>query len=153
LLVIAAAEMAQAGKDMAAITKAVSQMVSQNHLLILFDTLEYLAKGGRIGKVKSLVGSILNVKPMVVVKDGELVPSGQVRSRAKGKDKLIEFAHSFEGVADMSMIYSTTPDEALELVGSVTSLPKNKVRVMRVGPVIATHAGPGVMGVAVRLKG
>jgi DegV family protein with EDD domain len=85
LLVIAAARMAKAGKGMAEITEAVRRMVPQCRLFILFDTLEYLAKGGRIGKVKSLLGSILNVKPMVMVRDGELVPSGQVRSHARAR--------------------------------------------------------------------
>ncbi len=152
LLVIAAARMAKAGKGLAEITEAVRRMVPQCQLFILFDTLEYLAKGGRIGKVKSLLGSILNVKPMVMVRDGELVPSGQVRSHAKGKDRLIEFANGFEDVADMCMIYSTTPDEARELADRITVFPRKNIYVMRVGPVIATHAGPGVLGIAVRTK-
>ena len=152
ILVITAARMAKAGKSFAEISAAARAMVPRSRLLILFDTLEYLAKGGRIGKVKSLMGSILNVKPIVAIKDGELVPSGQVRNRAKGKDKLVDFANSFTDVAEMGILYSTTPDEAKELADRVTVCPRKNIYVNRVGPVLATHAGPGVLGIAVLLK-
>jgi fatty acid-binding protein DegV len=55
-------------------------------------------------------------------------------------------------VEDMAVIYSTTPDEAKELANGVTSFPKARVQVTRVGPVLATHAGPGVLGIALRTK-
>jgi len=152
LQVIAAARMAKQGKNLAEISAAVKNMVPNTKVFILFDTLEYLAKGGRIGKAKSLMGAILNVKPMISVKDGELVPSGQVRSRSKGKEKLLEFANSLKGVEDLAVIHSTTPDEAREMANSITSFPKERIHVQRIGPVLATHAGPGVLGIAVRTK-
>jgi DegV family protein with EDD domain len=155
VIVIAAARMAKAGKSAEEIAAAARKMVAGVKLFILFDTLEYLAKGGRIGKVKSLVGSILNVKPMVTVKDGELVPMGQVRSRAKGKEKLIESVKALKDIEDMAVLYSTTPDEAKELADSAakaTGFAREKMSVVQVGPVLATHAGPGVIGIAVRTK-
>jgi DegV family protein with EDD domain len=151
-LVVVAGRMAKAGKKLPEIKAAVEAMVPNTRLLILFDTLENLAKGGRIGKAKSLLGAILNVKPMIVCKDGELLPQGQVRSRAKGKEKLLEFANGAQGVEDMTVIYSTTPEEAQELANSVTSFPKKSIHVVRIGPVLATHAGPGVLGIAYRTK-
>jgi DegV family protein with EDD domain len=155
VIVIAAARMAKAGKSMSEITDAVKKMIPNVKLFILFDTLEFLAKGGRIGKVKSLLGSILNVKPMVTVKDGELVPMGQVRSRAKGKEKLLDMVKNFKDVEDVAIIYTTTPDEASELAESInrmTGFPREKIYVEQVGPVLATHAGPGVLGIGVRTK-
>ena len=155
VIAIAAARMAKAGKSMSEITDATNKMIPNVKLLILFDTLEFLAKGGRIGKVKSLLGSILNVKPMVTVKDGELVPMGQVRSRAKGKEKLLDLVKNFKDVGDFAVIYSTTPDEASELADSInrmTDFPREKIYVEQVGPVLAAHAGPGVLGIAVRTK-
>src|SRR5208283_1934892 len=112
-------------------------------------------KGGRIGKVKSLLGAILNVKPMVTVKDGELVPMGQVRSRSKGKEKLLEMVKNIKDIEDIAMLYSTTPDEASEMADSInkmTGFPREKIYVEQVGPVLAAHAGPGVLGIAVRTK-
>jgi len=89
---------------------------------------------------------------MISVKDGELVPSGQVRSRSKGKEKLLEFANGLKGVEDLAVIHSTTPDEAQEMANSITSFPKERIHVQRVGPALATHAGPGVLGIAVRTR-
>jgi DegV family protein with EDD domain len=155
IIVIAAAGMAKAGKSASEISDAVKKMIPNTRLLILFDTLEFLAKGGRIGKVKSLLGSILNVKPMVTLKDGELVPMGQVRSRSKGKEKLLDMVKNIKDIEDIAMIYSTTPDEAGEMADSIsrmTALPREKIHVVQVGPVLAAHAGPGVLGIAVRTK-
>jgi fatty acid-binding protein DegV len=102
--------------------------------------------------VKSLLGSILNVKPMVTVKDGELVPMGQVRSRSKGKEKLLDSVKNIKDIEDIAIIYSTTPDEANELADSITGFPREKIYVVQVGPVLAAHAGPGVLGISVMTK-
>lgn len=152
LVVIAAARMAKAGKSLKEITEAVHHLLDRNKLLILFDTLEYLAKGGRIGKVSSLLGALLSVKPLATIKDGELVPSCQVRSRAKGKEKLLEFINSCPEAAEVFVAYSTTPDEAKELAAGITVCPPENIRVSRLGPVIAAHGGPGLLGIAIQLK-
>ena len=83
LIVIAAARMATAGKGLSDIADAAKSMVARTKFLMLFGTLEYLAKGGRIGKAKSLLGSMLNVKPILTLKDGEMTPVTQVHSRSK----------------------------------------------------------------------
>jgi len=111
-LVIAASELAKAGKTMAEIETAIKDMIPKIIVLGLVDTLKYLALGGRIGKVQALLGSMLNVKPMLAVKDGVLVPSGRVRSRAKGVDILIEHAKQAVNIQDLTVIHNTTPDEA-----------------------------------------
>lgn len=152
VVVVAAARLAKMGKGLAEIAEAVRRIVTRNKVLIMFDTLEYLAKGGRIGKAHSLLGAILSVKPLVTVKDGELVPSCQARSRSKGKEKLLEFVNSFTDAADVFVAYSTTPDEARELADRITVCPPENIRTGQVGPVIASHGGPGLLGIAVRLK-
>jgi len=152
LVVSAAARMAKSGKNLMEITEAVHQAVARTKLLIMFDTLEYLAKGGRIGKANSLLGALLNVKPLVTTKDGEFVPSCQVRSYTKGKEKLLEFINGFTDAAEVFVAYSTTPDEAKELATHITVCPPENIRTSRVGPVIAAHGGPGLLGIAVRLK-
>ncbi len=152
MIVIAAAKMAKAGKSENEITDAVKKMIPNTKLLVLFDTLEFLAKGGRIGKVKSLVGSILNVKPMVIVKDGELLPMGQVRSRSKGKEKLLDMIEDIKDIEDIAIIYSTTPDEANKMAEDIADFPREKIYVVQIGPVLATHTGPGVLGIGIRTK-
>jgi DegV family protein with EDD domain len=151
LVVIAAAEAAKAGKSLDEVEAVARQTMPKIRLLFLLDTLKYLLLGGRIGKAKALLGSILNVKPMLAVKDGELVPSGQVRTRAKGIDKLFEYVKNAGDIQDLAVVYNTTPDEAealAERIGSVFD--KEKIRMARVGPGLGVHGGPGAMIVAFR---
>jgi DegV family protein with EDD domain len=151
LIAIAAAQMAKAGESMDKIVEGVKQAIPETHLLFLLDTLEYLKKGGRIGKARALLGSVLNVKPMLTIKDGELAPVGQARNRAKGMDKLFEFVKEVADIQDLAVVYNTTPDEAqalAERIGSVFD--REKIRIARVGPGLGVHGGPGAMIVAIR---
>ncbi|APV45086.1 DegV family protein [Dehalogenimonas formicexedens] len=152
LIVIAAARMTRAGKGLTEVADAVRKMVPSTRLLILFDTLEYLAKGGRIGKAKSMLGSILNVKPLLTLKEGEFVPATQAHSRTKGKEKLLEFLKNAKDIEDLAIIYSTTPDEAKELAASITAIPQARIIIAQVGPVLGVHSGPGALGIALRTK-
>jgi len=151
LLVIAATTIARSGKSIQQVVEEVKQTIPSIHLLALLDTLKYLALGGRIGKVQALLGSILSVKPMLATKDGELVPAGRVRSRTKGIDRLFGFVKNALDIQDVAIVYNTTPDEAQALVGRMGSiLPKERIRLARLGPALGVHAGPGVLLVALR---
>jgi DegV family protein with EDD domain len=154
LLTLLGGRMARDGAALADIKAEVEKAIPQIHVLSLFDTLKYLAAGGRIGKAKALVGGMLNVKPVLIVKDGEMHPAGQVRSRAKGIDRLVEWASSFKDIADMSVGHTTTPEESdrlAELLGD--TFPKDKIIKARLGAVMGTHTGPGTLFVALRTAG
>ena len=151
LMAISAVQMAKAGESIDKIVEGVKQAMPESSMLFLLDTLEYLRRGGRIGKAKALLGSVLNLKPMLTVKDGELVPAGQVRTRAKGMEKLFDFVENTGDIQDLAIVYNTTPDEAqalAERIGSVFD--REKIRMARVGPGLGVHAGPGAMLVAIR---
>ncbi len=151
LMVILASKMAKSGKNLEQIVDELQKIIPNVHLLILFDTLKYLVKGGRIGKAKGLLGSVLNVKPMLAMKDGELIPSGQARTRSKGIDRLLGFVNNAKDIQDLAILHSTTPDEAqalLECTGSV--FPKEHTMIARLGPGLGVHGGPGVLAVALR---
>jgi DegV family protein with EDD domain len=151
LVVIAAATMANAGESIDKVVAAAKEAIPQIHLLAMFDTLKYVLLGGRIGKAKALLGSILNVKPMILLKDGELVPAGQARTRAKGMDKLFEFVKEAENIQDLAVVYNTIPDEAHSLVERISSIfDREKIRIARVGPALGVHVGPGLLIVAFR---
>jgi len=146
LIVIAAAEMAKAGESMDKIVEWVKQAIPKTYLFALLDTLEYLKKGGRIGKVKALLGAVLSVKPVLTMKEGELVPAGQARTRAKGIDKLFDFVENAGNIQDLAIVYNTTPDEAQNLaerLGSVFNT--EKIRMARLGPGLGVHGGPGAI--------
>jgi DegV family protein with EDD domain len=120
-------------------------------LLALLDTLKYLLLGGRIGKAKALLGSILNVKPILTLKDGEVVPAGQVRTRPKGLDWLFEFVQGYANIAGLAVVHSTTPDEAEALAERIGSIyDRKKIVMSRLGPVLGVHIGPAALIVAVR---
>jgi DegV family protein with EDD domain len=151
LLAIAAATMAKKGESIDKIVKEVKKTIPKIHLLCLFDTLKYLLLGGRIGKAKALLGSILNVKPMITLKDGEVVPAGQVRTRAKGIDKLLEFGQNAKKIQDLAVVHSTTPDEAKHLAKRLGPVfDQKRIRMSRVGPALGVHVGPGALMVVVR---
>jgi DegV family protein with EDD domain len=146
LIVIAAANMAKKGESLDKIAKEVKRTIPKVHLLALFDTLKYLLLGGRIGKAKALLGSILNVKPMLTLKDGEVIPAGQVRTRAKGIDKLIEFGQNARNIQDLAVVHSTTPDEAQSLAKQLgPTFDHKRIRIGRVGPALGVHMGPGAL--------
>jgi DegV family protein with EDD domain len=151
LVVVVAATAAKAGQSMDEVVKETKQTLPKLRLLALLDTLEYLQKGGRIGKAKALLGSLLNVKPMLTLKDGEVVPAGQVRTRAKGMDKLCELGQTAKKIQDLAVVHSTTPDEAKSLAERLGSVfDRKKIKIARLGPTLGVHIGPRALIVAVR---
>ena len=154
LLAIEAANLANSGKDLKQVVEGVKQLISGTHVWALFDTLKYLALGGRIGKAKALLGSILQKKPMIVVKEGEMAPAGQVRTRAKGIDALCNYVDKVIDIQDLAIVYSTTPDEAQVLADRIGAIfDKDRIRMARLGPTLGVHAGPGALIVALRGTG
>ena len=151
LVDIVAVTRAKAGEGLEKVVEEVKQAIPKIHLLALFDTLKYLQLGGRIGKSKALLGSILNVKPMITLKDGETAPVGQVRSRAKGIDRLFDFVKNATNIQDLAIVYSTTPDEAQALAERIDPIfTKERIKIARVGTTLGVHAGPGFLVVAFR---
>jgi len=153
LMSISAATVAKAGGGLREVLAEARPPIPNIHLLGLLDTLKYLLLGGRIGKAKALLGSILNVKPILKLQDGEVVPAGQVRTRSKGIDRLVDFVKSAAYIEDLAVVYNTTPDEAQSLVERLGSVfTKDKIRLARVGPMLGVHFGPGALVVAFKGK-
>ncbi|GAI69778.1 unnamed protein product, partial [marine sediment metagenome] len=84
LITLLAARLAKAGESLPKIVEEVRQSIPHTHLWGYFDTLKYVFRGGRLGKAKALLGSVLPVKAILTMRDGELHPAGLVRTRAKG---------------------------------------------------------------------
>ncbi len=153
LIVIKAARMARDGKSLQEIVTAVNDMIDRVRFLVLFDTLKYLAKGGRIGKAKSLMGSVLNVKPILTLREGEFVPVGQVRNRNKGIDKLVEFVKNAGEIEELSVLHCNTPEDAKNLAERLDPIfPKENILLATVGAGLAGHSGPGVIAVIIMAK-
>ncbi len=150
LIVIAAAKAAQTGANLDELADLVRRAMPQSHTIIYFDTLKYLAKGGRIGKAQGLLGAMLSIKPILTVKDGEMAPLTRLRSQAAGMDYLYNFVAGFPNIEELAVEHSTTPDEADKLVERLGSVfPKEPIYRSTVSPVLGVYAGPGAMAVSV----
>ena len=150
LIVISAAKAALAGASLDEVAALVRKAMPRSHAIMSFDTLKYLAKGGRIGKAQGLMGSLLSVKPILTMRDGEVAPLTRVRSRAAGVDYLYDFVAGFPRIEELAVEHATTPDEADKLLERLSSLfPKERIYKSTVSPVIGTYVGPHVLSVSV----
>ena len=151
LIAMAAARLAVAGESLQTVMAEIKQAIPQIRLLALFDTLKYLHRGGRIGMAKALLGSVLNVKPLLTMQDGEFVPVSQARTRRKGIERLVHFVRNALNIQELAIVHSTTPDDAgslRECIGSIFD--KGRLHLTRLGPALGVHGGPGTIGVVVR---
>jgi DegV family protein with EDD domain len=148
-----AARMAQRGLDLAEIRRRVEAMQGRMHVLFVVDTLEYLARGGRIGKARALVGKIFGVKPILGVAEGEVVAVDRVRGGRAAHPRLIElFAQRVDPRRPLVVAigHSKAPIWADRLRALFEErFIAAELMVTEIGPVVGTHAGPGTVGAAV----
>lgn len=151
LQVLRAADLADAGKDAAEIDAILRAELDSYHLVFFVETLDHLRRGGRIGKAAQLVGSLLQLKPLLRIDEGQVVPFERTRTRSRALGALADFARELHGIDRLAVIYNTTPMDAERLADELRSLtPDGDVPIVKFGPVIATHIGPGVVGVAIK---
>ena len=150
LLVIKAAKAAQSGASLNAISDMVRKDIPRAHVRMAFDTLEYLRRGGRIGKAQAFLGGLLKVNPILGLIDGEVAPIARTRSRSQAADFLVDFARGFSEIEGMTIEDATTPDELEVLAGRISELfPEKPVYRTKVSPVVGAHVGPHVLGVSI----
>ncbi len=150
LVVIAAAKAAKAGASLEEVKRVVYDSMKRVDLRIAFDTLEYLQRGGRIGRAQAFLGSALKLNPILSLKDGITVGVTRVRCRAKALEHLRDFVFSFLDLEELAIEDAMTPDEADMLARELsTKFPRERIRWLKISPVVGTHVGPRVIGVAV----
>ena len=150
LIVMAGAKAAQAGANIDEVLALTRRNIPRADVRMVFDTLEYLKRGGRIGKAQAFLGSMLKVNPILGIRDGEVYPFVRERSRAKAIDYLYNFATSFPHIEGMAVEDATTPEEADELAERLgAKFPRERIYRSKVGPVVGAHVGPHVLAVAV----
>jgi DegV family protein with EDD domain len=148
--VIRAARAAQAGAGMDEILKGVRSDLSRVDIRVAFDTLEYLKRGGRIGKAQALLGSMLKVNPIIGLKEGVVEPVGRAHSRARAIDLLYDFAAGYARIEELAVEAAACPEDSEALVARLGAIfPKERIYRCRTTPVIGTHTGPGLLGVSI----
>jgi DegV family protein with EDD domain len=149
-LVIAAADISRRGATLDEVVRLVRAMIPHVYLVFFVESLEYLERGERIGKAEALLGTMLSIKPLLIVEDGEILPLEKVRTRGGGIDKLYEFVTEFphlEKVAILKGASATTPSELIEKLQ--LAFPGKQLDLVTYGPVLATHLGSEAIGVFV----
>lgn len=150
LIVIAAAGKAREGASLDDLVKFAKEAIDRSHFVVYFDTLAYLAKGGRIGKAKELMGSVLSVKQILTIKEGEMAPLTRKRSLSAGMDYLYSYVMGCRSVEELAVEHTTTLDEADRLAGRLgQSFPDKHIYRSTVSPVLGVYGGPGAIAVAV----
>ncbi len=149
LVVVIAAKAAQAGANLHEITELITQTISKTHCYATVDTLEYLHKGGRLGKAQTLLGSVLNIKPLITIQKGEVYPLERVRGRSKAIARICDLISKSNNPREIAIAHATTPSELESLATCIhSSFPDKQPYESIIGSTIGTYLGPGALAAA-----
>jgi DegV family protein with EDD domain len=151
---VVATAVAQAVKDGASYAETVDltpRISERVRLFVLLETLEYLQRGGRIGRAQAFLGSLLHIRPILTVREGEVHPLERVRARQRGLERLYQLAAECGPLQQVGICHSTTPEDALALAERMQpALAGGRLIQARFGPVLGTHVGPGAIAITVQ---
>jgi len=148
ILAMLGAEMAASGMEAAAIATELRRRVPHMELFVALDTLEYLKRGGRISGARAAVGTILSVKPIITVRDGEVVQAERVRTRSKARHRVAELLAE-RPVERVGLLDGPGADVAglrADVLARMPGFDPERVVVEMMGPSIGPHVGPGFGG-------
>ena len=151
LIVIAAARLANVGGSIQDIVNETKRAIGQISMFGSFDTMKYMAKGGRVTKHVMELSSIFRIKPLLTFRDGEIVAEGLARTHSGGMERLFEYTRNAPRIQDLSIGYSTDYNSAIALkqrLGSV--FPEQRIRIEQIGAALGAHSGPDALFVAFR---
>jgi DegV family protein with EDD domain len=148
LITLAASSLAASGKDAAAIEAKVLEMRPSIQTYFSVATLEFLRRGGRIGRASALVGSVLQVKPVLCIRDGLVTPLERVRTFERALNRVIELTREVDRGHGVCVIVGHADAEAdAQRIGRELDSVAETLMIQPLGPVVGAHAGPGVVGV------
>jgi DegV family protein with EDD domain len=149
LLAVVAAKAARAGESLKDIETLVQKAVPCTVTFGVFGTLEYLAKGGRIGKGQAFLGTLLKMNPILAIKMSEVVPVARVRTRSRAVERMCEIVRGLGKLRELSVMRTTEPAEAEDVIQRLSSVfPPERIYRASIGPSMGTQVGPRAVGVA-----
>jgi len=153
--VLQGAKAAQEGKDIEEVKNIINSVQSRGKFLFVPDTLKYLKKGGRIGGAAALVGSILQIKPILTVVDGVTTVFEKVRTKKKAinviENKVVKDMED-NGMGEVIVHHINCQEEGLEVANSISKRLNVPVAIQTIGPIIGVHVGPGCVGISYYTK-
>jgi len=152
ILTKAAAEAAQQGANLDEVVRLVRGMIPHIYIVLYVDQMDYLERGRRVGRAQAILGTMLNIKPLLFIEDGEIIPLEKVRTHEKAIDKLFEFVAEFSELEQAAIVqrHAEPTEETNMLLERVEQLfPQIDFPIIQYGPVLASHIGPSAMGVVV----
>lgn len=156
LIVLEAREMVEKGLGTKEIVASLEQVIKDTEVLFTLDTMEYLHKGGRIGKVAAIMGSLLNIKPIIRVVDGIYIPAAKVRRQDIALQEIVNQMQTLAAGKDIKRLvvaHGAAEEAAARLARQLQgAFGRGPDLFMSVGPVIGVHTGPGTVGAAMLLK-
>ncbi len=151
LAAMAAARAAREGKSLAECKAIAEDMLARMNIYAVLDTLEFLQRGGRIGRARQLLGTLLNVKPMLTVRDGTVLPLENVRTRSKAHERIAQLLQKL-GPIEVVGIAESDEEIGQQLTRAIRSVYAGPIEYFRLGPVVGTHTGPGTSAVCAVTK-
>ena len=150
--VLAAAEAARSGNDLAGVAAVAREVLKRSSIYLVADDLGYLQRGGRIGQAQRVAGTLLNVKPIITLRDGAVVALDRPRTRRKAYERLAEYLRELAPVESLivGQANQEAGDQLAEIVARVYDGPTRRAWA---GPTIGTHVGPGAAGLGVLRAG
>jgi DegV family protein with EDD domain len=154
LLVKAAAEAAAEGLPLDAIVRLARGMLPHIYLVFAVERLDYLERGGRIGPAQALLGTMLQIKPILLVEDGEIVPVEKVRTWIAALEKLADFVAEFAAIQRVVILRSPLESDNTPQIEELRehlslALPTQHLPIIEYDPILACHLGPEALGVVV----
>jgi DegV family protein with EDD domain len=150
LVVIAAARKANSGGSFYEVVTEANRAIDEVRMFGMFETMLYLARGGRVNKATAAVSKFLHVMPLLTFKDGEIVRAGLVRTIKKGTDRVYEFIKNNMPVSETVVVHSGVPERANHLKELIEGISKAPVSIWELGSGLGVHGGPGVLLAAIR---
>jgi DegV family protein with EDD domain len=153
-VVVDAARAAMQGASRAEVADVARRSVTQVHVVAVVDTLEYLRRGGRIGRATSFLGSLLSIKPILHIDGGEMAPFERVRTKARALERLHEIATKDATIRRLVVAAAGDDAAAKALFEKIQpALPHTEMVLGQIGPVVGVHAGPGLVGICTVARG
>jgi DegV family protein with EDD domain len=127
---------------------AVKQRVPKARVLALLDTLRYLEMGGRLNRAQAMIGTMLDLKPLLLVADREIKPVDRVRTRSRAVGRMVEFFKNEGPVEHVAVMHAQAPEDAARIAAELREeSPSREVTVGQIGCVLGTHTGPKALGI------